>query len=298
MGVELWRSDGTDEGTVLVKETHAGADSYISSDLVDVNGMIFFITYSPGSGYELWQSDGTEGGTVLIKGGFGWSSVDPKIAVDGVLFFRAGSALWRSDGTEAGTTLIRDGILAPEFGFTACGGSFAVVNGVLVFPGRDENGCELWRSDGVTAELLMDINPGPASSMRLNLTSPFTEASGLVLFAADDGVHGMELWATDGTSTTRMTKVFPGAGGSGARSFIRFGPQVFFTAFEPDSGGELWALSLSDPHQGLNLAETRANLDAPDQSRSRWPTSMGELRAFPPLKGDPRARVASEREKP
>src|SRR2546426_677861 len=77
MGVELWRSDGTDEGTVLVKDTHAGADSYISSDLVDVNGMIFFITYSPGSGYELWQSDGTEGGTVLIKGGFGWSSVDP-----------------------------------------------------------------------------------------------------------------------------------------------------------------------------------------------------------------------------
>jgi len=211
---------------------------------------------------------------VLIKGAFGWSSVDPKIAVDGVLFFRAGSALWRSDGTEAGTTLIRDGILAPEFGFTACGGSFAVVNGVLVFPGRDENGCELWRSEGVTAELLMDINPGPASSMRLNLTSPFTEASGLVLFAADDGVHGMELWATDGTSTTRMMKVFPGAGGSGARSFIRFGPQVFFTAFEPDSGGELWALSLSDLHQGLNLAETRANLDAPDQSRSRWRTSM------------------------
>jgi len=94
-----------------------------------------------------------------------------------------------------------------------------------------------------------------------------------------------------------MMKVFPGAGGSGARSFIRFGPQVFFTAFEPDSGGELWALSLSDLHQELNLAETRANLDAPNQSRSRWRTSMGELRAFPPLKGDPRAR-ASEREKP
>src|SRR5207247_6728218 len=90
----------------------------------------------------------------------------------------------------------------------ACGDGCAAVNGTLVFAARDENGCELWRSDGVTADLLMDINPGPGSSMwrRFGVVAQFRSVSGLVLFSAYDDAHGFELWATDGTSNTGMVE--------------------------------------------------------------------------------------------
>src|SRR5439155_770627 len=84
--------------------------------------------------------------------------------INGVLFFKANiNGLWKTDGTEAGTTLIRDGIL-PGGRVYGCGGGFAAIEDALVFAARDQNGCELWRSDGVTAEPLVDINPGPAGA--------------------------------------------------------------------------------------------------------------------------------------
>jgi ELWxxDGT repeat protein len=55
------------------------------------------------------------------------------------------------------------------------------------------HGRELWRTDGVTASLVVDAAPGPASGWRRSLGVGF----GQVFFAADDGVHGEELWALD-----------------------------------------------------------------------------------------------------
>src|SRR5439155_18929801 len=242
VGSELWKSDGTADGTVRVADINPGPASSGPSALTTVNGTLFFRSFRSSAGYDLWKSDGTAAGTVLVKG-FGVTPPTPLIVVNGILFLNAGSGLWRSDGTEAGTTLIRDGILPPPFGTAGCGGGFAAVNGILVFPGRDGNGCELWRSDGVTADLLMDINPGPSNSMWPFYTSPFVEVGGLVLFGADDGVHGLELWATDGTSTTRLVQdIAEGAGWSTPRLFTPVGPLVYFTADDHISGVELWAI--------------------------------------------------------
>src|SRR6185436_10950944 len=68
-GSELWKSDGTDTGTVLIKDinTNASANQGNSgtTKFVDVNGTLFFVvthsviattTYT---GYQLWKSDGT-----------------------------------------------------------------------------------------------------------------------------------------------------------------------------------------------------------------------------------------------
>src|SRR5262245_60186316 len=41
-GVELWKSDGTAAGTVLVKDIVAGSASSSPGDLTNVNGMLFF----------------------------------------------------------------------------------------------------------------------------------------------------------------------------------------------------------------------------------------------------------------
>jgi ELWxxDGT repeat protein len=259
-GPELWKSDGTEAGTVLVKDITPGPAGSSPSGLISVGGTLFFAAFRSGIGTELWQSDGTEGGTVLVKNAPPDSA--PLIAVNGVLFFRAGNGLWRTDGTESGTALIRDGILPSPSGQFACGGGFGTVNGTLVFTGRDASGCELWTSDGLTADLLMDVNPGPASSLG-SFAQAFGAATGLVLFSAYDDAHGLELWATDGASATRLVRdIAPGAAWSSLGFFTPVGPLVFFTANDTVTGTELWAISRSALGRELGLPETTSDLTA------------------------------------
>ena len=67
-GRELWKSDGTRAGTVLVKDINpdAGYGSGPSS-LTGVGGTLFFTADDGTHGRELWKSDGTRAGTVLVK---------------------------------------------------------------------------------------------------------------------------------------------------------------------------------------------------------------------------------------
>jgi ELWxxDGT repeat protein len=66
-GRDVWKSDGTAAGTVLVKDIKTGGRLGHPSDLVDVGGTLFFAARSGGHGRELWKSDGTRAGTVLVK---------------------------------------------------------------------------------------------------------------------------------------------------------------------------------------------------------------------------------------
>src|SRR6185369_2076077 len=66
-GQELWRSDGTDAGTYLVKDINPGSGNSSPQSLTNVNGTLFFTAYDPTNGSELWKSDGTAAGTVLVR---------------------------------------------------------------------------------------------------------------------------------------------------------------------------------------------------------------------------------------
>ena len=99
-GSELWRSDGTEAGTTMVKDINPG-----SIDLTDVNDTLYFAASRGPSPIpnELWRSDGTEAGTILLKSVFPFSLT----GVKGIAYFSDTLKLWRSDGTEAGTTVVR-----------------------------------------------------------------------------------------------------------------------------------------------------------------------------------------------
>src|SRR5262249_59482779 len=71
-GAELWTSDGTADGTALVKDINPGAADgrpgvIAPQRLVDVGGIAYFSATTTGAGSELWRSDGTEAGTTLVK---------------------------------------------------------------------------------------------------------------------------------------------------------------------------------------------------------------------------------------
>src|SRR3990172_2989508 len=66
-GDELWRSDGTEAGTEMVKDIFPGKFNSHPENLTNVNGTLFFMASDGIHGEELWRSDGTEAGTAMVK---------------------------------------------------------------------------------------------------------------------------------------------------------------------------------------------------------------------------------------
>ena len=106
-GAELWKSDGTRAGTVLVKDIDPGDDGYDRrpSSLTGVGGTLFFTADDGTHGRELWKSDGTRAGTVLVKdihpGDYG-SDPSSLTGVGGTLFFTARRRHPRRGAVEVG----------------------------------------------------------------------------------------------------------------------------------------------------------------------------------------------------
>ena len=270
-GQELWVSDGTADGTQLLKDINPGsydvdidypASSY-ASDFTEFDGQLFFSANDGVTGNELWVSDGTANGTQLLKdinttdNPYGPSSSLPSnfTEFDGQLFFTAndgvtGSELWISDGTANGTQLLKDidttdNPYGPSGSYAS---DFTEFDGQLFFTADDGiTGRELWVSDGTAngTQLLKDINttdspygPGPFS---------FTEFDGQLFFTADDGVTGRELWVSDGTANgTQLLKDINttdspyGSSSSDASDFTEVDDKLFFTADDGVTGRELW----------------------------------------------------------
>ena len=136
-GRELWKSDGTEAGTVMVKDINPGANYSDPRELTYLNGTLFFSADDgltrASTNRELWKSDGTEAGTVMVK-----DILTPQVAaaiksktrpflplegigsgpqqfriMDNTLYFFAndgahGYEPWRSDGTAEGTSMVKD----------------------------------------------------------------------------------------------------------------------------------------------------------------------------------------------
>ena len=66
-GTELWKTNGTPDGTVMVKDINAGADSSNAENLTALGTTVLFSATDATHGTELWKTDGTTEGTVLVK---------------------------------------------------------------------------------------------------------------------------------------------------------------------------------------------------------------------------------------
>jgi len=159
-GTELWRTDGTDAGTTLVR---------------DINTIV-----APDSG-----------------GGVGGSYPFQLTAVAGKIFFTAGDGtsgrvLWVTDGTTVGTTAVPLGGLvdaSPNVGNLMVGG------GELFFTAEKNSQRVLLETDGTpTGTATIELGPGyPTGFAGFNAAALASDGRRLY-FAVDDAVHGKELW--------------------------------------------------------------------------------------------------------
>jgi trimeric autotransporter adhesin len=245
-GMELWKTDGTDNGTVMVKDIKSGSANSSIGYLTQVNHMLFFVANNGSAGTELWKSDGTTAGTVMVRdirpGSMG-SNPSGLVDLNGILYFAAddginGMELWKSDGTSAGTVLVKDINFLSASSYPQ---SLANVNGTLYFAAENaSDGVELWKSDGTAAgtTLLKDIWPGIESGYPSGLIN----VGSTLFFAATDGIKGTELWKSDGTTagTLLLKDIWPGSGESYPFSMKSVDGQLFFSADNGTKGAELW----------------------------------------------------------
>jgi ELWxxDGT repeat protein len=247
-GRELWRSDGTAEGTLLVKDIKKGGGDSSPHSLTIAGGTLYFAAAGG-----LWRSDGTTAGTVRLKSVTASNLTD----VNGTLYFVGddgtnGRELWKSDGTVAGTIMVKDIRPGSADGFEATRPpELTNVNGKVYFAADDGvHGIELWQSNGTAAGtvLVKDVNPGSVRSFPLDLTN----VNGRLYFSADDGVSGRELWQSDGTGagTVMVRDIFPGNTSSDPEYFTVMNNKLYFAATDPEHGRELWDPPPVEPPAG------------------------------------------------
>lgn len=185
-GVEIWKSDGTAQGTVKVKTIATKSEE--PRDFVVSGELLWFTAITPGPAYEkqLWRSDGTDAGTFPVITDLDGDFAMPGPGPGGLLFFSLwdethGGELWSSDGTVEGTGLLKD---IHEGTPGSYPGGFTVVGDHAYFAATDPvNGRELWKSDGTTegtvlaADLTGDAGSSSPGTFTLAGTNLFFDAT-------------------------------------------------------------------------------------------------------------------------
>lgn len=267
---ELWRSDGTPEGTVMIRNAFPPAENGEMPRLNQFtalgNSICFFSKTNDSA--RLWRSDGSTEGTLEIPIDFAPGSYFRVLTAipfgDRFLFLAdaqtGGLKWWISDGTTGGTRILKDLSLGPAPHFQSGQvPEHAVIDGVLYWAiDTLDHGQELWRTDGSEQGTFMvaDLLPGAEDSY----PASFQVHEGRLYFAASDPVHGRELWSSDGTGagTTLIADVMPGDRSSNPAMLCVAGKRLFFGAEDPVAGYELHVFELPANVGAATVASTAA----------------------------------------
>lgn len=238
---ELWRSDGTLDGTYLVKDISTEPISSNPSFSQGSNGAVFFAADDGVHGRELWKTDGGPAGTVFVKDlnpgprdsfPSDFAPLGP-LTVFGAEDDEHGKELWVTDGSDAGTGLLKDinstGWSSPQ-GFTAW-------NGSLIFAASDGSRGGIWSTDGTSAGTVSVAPGGPMPA------PSFVVFHGALFFLAlspDRSTWG--LWKTDGTAAgTQLVQSLNAYNPNRPPRYLTVsGNLLYFSAYDAASVNQLW----------------------------------------------------------
>ncbi len=255
-GIELWVTDGTNDGTKLVADINPGQETSNIRSFVSFGDGVVFSADNGIIGDEPWYSDGTTSGTYLIADvNLGHNTSLPFFFIrfkNNVYFQALNVDASGNHGVELHRTLNLPPNTAEMFidlnqgnasSLMYPGTPFAATGNNLFFRAKDggSTGEELWVTNGSadSTKLVKDINLGSFSSSPLNLYS----FGNLIFFIADDGISGYEPWISDGTEegTFQLKDVNVGKNNGGnASPPIQFNDKLFFAARDEIHGTELW----------------------------------------------------------
>jgi len=282
IGRELYRTNGTAAGTVLVSNINSAGNDANPTNLSSALGLLFFSADSGGNGIEPYVTNGTGAGTIQISNissGGGDSNPYGFTEAGTLVYFAAdgsnGIELYKSHGTTGGTALVED---IRSGGQDSTPANFTAFGTKLFFTANDGGGVEPWISDGTAAGTfeLGDINSGNGSSNPGNIVVTPT----YVYFTADDnGSTGIEWWRTDGTTTgTIQVHDIRGGGNDAAVSgAVTTNGYVLFSASNGTGGGqsgqELWGIEYTFP---TAVSIVRASADPTNAATVNFTVTFSE----------------------
>ena len=199
---ELWRTDGTEDGTYMVKDINTNGESQPGFYFPLDEDRVLFNAKS-GSARQLWITDGTEVGTYLVE------DINPDADAmvqwftrhNDQVYFMAKTGnyqdspreIWTTDGTQAGTYAITNPndfhLLTPAM----------PLGDILIFKGdTQEYGEELYKYNPATEEisLVIDTEPGSDDS---EIWPKFIVGTDLFFSNWNDTTYDYAIWKTDGT---------------------------------------------------------------------------------------------------
>lgn len=202
-GTELWRTDGTNAGTYMVKDIYPGSTgsglALDNGNSLQVGNIVYFGA-NEATGRGLWRTDGTSAGTYRLTDNYRGGIVN----ANGTLYFikqtAPGQGLWKSDGTVAGTQFVTNTGLnyASQIGENV----YAASDNLIFYTGRGPNTITfpqprtaVFKSDGTAggSQLVLDNLLGISSvnivNGKLMFYTPGTSSSS----------GGFRLWSSDGT---------------------------------------------------------------------------------------------------
>lgn len=238
-GRELWKTDGTAAGTVLVKEFAPGTADGMTMQtwpafgrVAPQSGSARAVFVGPDGG--LWTTDGTGGGTVRI-GTYVVNTAYTTLEFKGKVYLAGKTSasattvgLVETDGTAAGTRMLSEGAFSFPGSLTASGDRF-------YFFANDVAGTqtELWTSDGTSVARLAVLHSGIA------VAGQIAAAPGGGAFVTEStGTSNYGLWKSDGTAAgTAKVVQLPGTPQgltvAGSRAYFNY-----MTSF--GTPGHLW----------------------------------------------------------
>ncbi len=262
-GVELYKSDGTVNGTKIVSDIFAGSQGSNPYSLINYNGTLYFGAQDEDGNIYFWKTNGTFAGTKKV------AQIQPAMAQSdyhnnnayciskGLLYisvgnnYYGGTALWISNGTTSGTRLVRT--INTNYNYNTIN-NLTDLNGTVYFSADDGvNGNELWASNGtlVGTILIRDITQGSGGT---NL-SDFCVANNKLYFIANGA-----LWSSTGPGN--KTNAVSDAGLQGLSSLdnlIASGNKLFFSAYTPQYGNEMYEGDVSTQAIASNAVAKNLN---------------------------------------
>jgi uncharacterized repeat protein (TIGR03803 family)/ELWxxDGT repeat protein len=241
---QLFKTDGTENGTTVVKDLAAASNDGLLR-LVALDNVIYIAFRKTSGNYELWRSDGTESGTTFVRD-FGF--IEFLESVGGSAYFvgddgATGRELWRA--TPSGEVFLEQDIN----------------------PGNNNSFDEGDNVSAAGAEVMVFSTPAAAGVWSIyhtpvllaHMTASEIVASGRAFyFIVED-----EVWTTNGTvDGTVLLKKFPGKDNRRTRisNLTSHNNTVFFVV----DGKQLWqsdgspegTVMIHDHNPGLNTTGT------------------------------------------
>jgi ELWxxDGT repeat protein len=154
-GTQLWRTDGTNSGTSLVKLINTDNNAF-PDNFVILKNRLLFTAKDDVNGYEIWSTDGTTAGTKRISNlnssVSGNSPLLLNVYKDRLYFSMdngiSGRELWSTDTAVNSSLFIKD--INPGTANSDIP-SMVIMNGRMFFPAIEKLNCFLYSSNGTEA---------------------------------------------------------------------------------------------------------------------------------------------------